>query len=81
MAAVTAAWLVKFVIDSLELANRPIHVWIDSQIALYWIYSSKKLPELVAHRASEINHLLPSISWKYCPSSDNSADLLTRAFK
>ena len=78
MAALTAARLVKFVIDSLELTSRPIHVWVDSQIALYWIYSSKKLPEFVAHRVSEINHLLPSVSWKYCPSSANPADLLTR---
>ena len=77
-AALTATRLVKFVIDSLELTGSPVHVWVDSQIALYWIHSSKKLPEFVAHRVSEINRLLPSVFWKYCPSSDNTADLLTR---
>jgi len=75
--ALTAVGLVKFVIDSLELPNSPIHVWVDSQIALYWIHSSKKLPEFVANRVSEINHLLPSVTWKHCPSSANPADLLT----
>jgi len=46
--------------------------------SLYWIHSSKRLPEFVAHRVSEINPLLPFASWHYCLSSDNPADLLTR---
>ena len=67
-AALTATRLVKFVIDSLELTSSPVHVWVDSQIALYWIHSSKKLPEFVTHRVSEVNRLLlPSVFWKYCP--------------
>jgi len=77
-AALTAIRLVKFVIDSLELPNSSIHLWVDSQIALYWIHSSNRLPEFVAYRVSEINRLLPSVTWKYCSSSANPADLLTR---
>ena len=78
MAALIAARLTKFVMDSLNLISIPVHIWADSQITLYWIQSSKKLPQFVAHRVTEINCLTPSASWKYCPSGDNPADLLTR---
>jgi len=54
MVAAIAAWLVKFVINSLEMTNRPIHIWLDSQITLYWIYSFKKF---FANSIPEINHL------------------------
>ena len=64
--------------DSLKLTQIPVHVWVDSQIALYWIHSQKKLPQFVAHRVNEIQHLLPFASWMYCPSDSNPADLLTR---
>ena len=78
MAALVAARLTKFVMNSMPLANIPVYVWVDSQITLYWIRSSKTLPQFVTHRVEEIKHLLPSASWKYCPSSDNPTDLLTR---
>ena len=78
MAALVAARLTKFVMDSLKLTRIPIYVWVDSQIALYWIHSQKKLPQFVAHRVTEIHNLIPSASWKYCPSHCNPADLLTR---
>ena len=78
MAALIAARLTKFVKDSLKLARIPIYVWVDSQIAIYWIHSQKKLPQFVAHRVNEIHQLIPSASWKYCPSHCNPADLLTR---
>ncbi|XP_070543771.1 uncharacterized protein [Ptychodera flava] len=52
------------------------YLWSDSQIALYWINSVKKLPIFVSNRVREINgfrHI-----YKYCPSADNPDDLLTR---
>ena len=78
MAALVAARLVDFVTTSLSLTDNSIHAWVNSQIALYWIQSSKTLPEFVAHRVTKINRILQSTSWHYCPSSDNPADLLTR---
>ena len=53
-------------------------MWSDSQIVLYWIHSSKRLPQFVSHRVTEIQQSAPSTSWRYCPTSDNPADLLTR---
>ena len=41
MVAVVAARLTKFVIDSLKVTQIPVNVWVDSQIALYWIHSQK----------------------------------------
>ena len=52
MAALIAARLTKFVKDSLKLARIPIYAWVDSQIAIYWIHSQKKLPQFVAHRVN-----------------------------
>lgn len=59
MATAVAARLTKFVINSIPLADIPVYVWVDSQITLYWIHSSKILPQFVAHRVEEIKHLLP----------------------
>ena len=56
--ALIAARLIKFVLDSLELANIPVYVWVDSQIALYWVCSHKRLPQFVTHRVTEIKLLL-----------------------
>ncbi len=78
MAALVAARLAKFIISSLKLQRAPTFIWTDSQIVLYWIRSSKKLPQFVSHRVAEINQSIPSASWNYCPTNDNPADLLTR---
>ena len=80
MAAVIGTRLLKFMIDTMLLIHTeiPIHMWSDSQIALYWIYSSKRLPQFVSHRVAEIKQSTPAALWKYCPTSDNPADLLTR---
>jgi len=80
MAAVIGTRLLKFILDSMSpiFTEIPIHMWSDSQIVLYWIYSSKHLPQFVSNRVAEIKQSTPSTSWKYCPTSDNPADLLTR---
>ena len=78
MAALVAARLAKFIISSLKLQRAPTFIWTDSQIVLYWIRSSKKLPQFVSHRVAEINQSIPSASWNYCSTNDNPADLLTR---
>ena len=78
MAALVATRLANFIIHSLTLQQASMYVWTDSQIVLHWIQSTKVLPQFVAHRVSEIKQTLPKAMWKYCPTSDNPADLLTR---
>ena len=74
-AAVLAARLAHFIMKSLTI-NLTVHLWSDSQIVLYWISSQKALKPYVSHRVAEIHSV--SSRWKYCPSADNPADLLTR---
>ena len=78
MAAVTGARLTSFVVSALQLEPVGTYIWTDSQIVLYWLNSSKKLPPFVDHRVQEIHRLTPTASWRYCPTGDNPADLLTR---
>ena len=48
MAVLVAAQLARFIISSLKLQSAPTYIWTDSQIVLYWIHSSKKLPQFVS---------------------------------
>ena len=52
-------------------------LWTDSLIVLSWIRSMKPLPTFVHNRVTEIK--AASIDqFKYCPTQQNPADLLTR---
>ena len=74
-AAVLAAKLSSLVKAALNL-ECAVQLWSDSKIVLYWIASHKPLQPFVNHRVEEIRVI--STNWKYCPSADNPADLLTR---
>ena len=75
MAAVLAARLCVFITTSLSI-NCSVQLWTDSQLVLFWITNNKRLKPFVNNRVSEIRSV--STSWRYCPSADNPADLLTR---
>ncbi|XP_006821533.1 uncharacterized protein LOC102808356 [Saccoglossus kowalevskii] len=78
MAATIATRLAKFALNALTKVNIVKCVlWSDSQIALYWIKSDKKLPVFVTNRAREIRDG-PFNEIKYYPTADNPDDLLTR---
>ena len=79
MAALAGARLCSFVLSSLSNVRlEQIYMWSDSQIALHWIFSEKRLPLFVANRVQEIHKLLPDATWQYCPTECNPADLVTR---
>ena len=75
MAASIAANLGSFVVNSLDYKS-DIHYWSDSQIVLCWLQNKKKLKPFIDHRVKGI--LAISLSWRYCPTDCNPADLLTR---
>ena len=77
MPAVIAARLARFVVESLG-QNVSVHLSTDSQIVLFWLQSNKFLPQFISHRVGEIQQLIPSATWRHCPTADNPADLLTR---
>ena len=78
MAAVIGARLSQFVLTSLDQLHPRVIMWSDSQIALHWLLSTKKLPLFVVNRTQEIHSLVPHAMWNYCPTQDNPADLVTR---
>ena len=55
-----------------------ITLWSDSQIVLSWLTTKKQLQQYVCSRVEKINQITSSHTWKYCPTSENPADLLTR---
>ena len=55
-----------------------ITLWSDSQIVLSWLTTKKQLQHYVCSRVEKINQITSSHTWKYCPTSENPADLLTR---
>ena len=56
-------------------------LWTDSQICIHWVTGDKKLPIFVHNRVAKIRQFLDSDTTndiRYCPTSDNPSDLLTR---
>ena len=78
MAALTAARLSSFITDALKFRNCSVNLWTDSQIVLHWIKSEKRNNAFVTHRITEIHSITDPNCWRYCPTLDNPADLLTR---
>ena len=75
MAATLGTRLYSFISKSIN-TDTNVCFWSDSQIVLSWITSKKTLKPFINNRVNEIRSI--STSWKYCPSADNPADLLTR---
>ncbi|XP_065894153.1 uncharacterized protein [Dysidea avara] len=75
MAAVLGTRLYSFISTSINIGTN-VCFWSDSQIVLSWITSKKPLKPFVSNRIKEIRSV--STEWKYCPSADTPADLLTR---
>lgn len=78
-----AAELLSRMVNKIKKTTRipldSIHLWSDSQVALYWIAkSSLKLEKYVANRVQSIQKNTESMTWHYVPTNHNPADLLTR---
>ena len=76
MAAVIGARLATHIQNSIPVTT--IQFWSDSQIVLCWLRSNKPLKRFVENRVQEIKVLTDTTKWKYCPTDENPADLLTR---
>ncbi|XP_048587404.1 uncharacterized protein LOC125570185 [Nematostella vectensis] len=80
MAALAGANLAEYLLNSLQknFPDLQAFFWSDSQIVLNWLHSNKQLQQFVGNRVREIKRLSQPSSWRYCPTRDNPADLLTR---
>ena len=57
----------------------PVYCWVDSHNALRWItYSGEKRAAFIERRVTNLKSELPLAIWKYCPSRDNPADIISR---
>ena len=79
MAAVVGARLASYLRNQLKIAHTVY--WLDSQIIIHWLSSTKDLKQFVKNRVIEIRESTRNATWNYCPSSDNPADLLTRGVR
>ena len=52
--------------------------WSDSLVALYWISRDKEWKQFVKNRANEVRSLISPDSLRFCPGTDNPADIPTR---
>ena len=79
MVAVVASRLGKFILSTFLHISTDISVklWTHSQIVIHWLHNQKHLKQFIFNRVQEIKETFPELSWRYCPSDDNPADLLT----
>ncbi|XP_062556850.1 uncharacterized protein LOC134221678 [Armigeres subalbatus] len=79
LAALLLSKMVVKLLNAMELEFESKFLWSDSKIALAWI---KKAPNTlhtyVSNRVAEIQKLTQCCSWKYIPTNENPADLISR---
>ena len=76
LAAYITAKLLDYV---LRIAVDAVYGWSYSQITLAWIRRpSSKWKAFVANRVQDIHQRLAPSQWRFCPGSQNPADLVTR---
>ncbi|XP_047027021.1 uncharacterized protein LOC124635227 isoform X2 [Helicoverpa zea] len=67
------------VLESLTLKPNRCIFWCDSMIVLGWLSASPAaLKPFVRHRVSEIREGFGDYTWRYVPTKDNPADLVSR---
>ncbi|KAF0720151.1 Integrase catalytic domain-containing protein, partial [Aphis craccivora] len=60
------------------LSDDDVNLWTDSSIVLSWINTDTPLKMYVANRITQIHESSTIAQWRYVPSQDNPADLITR---
>ncbi|XP_065060233.1 uncharacterized protein LOC135687567 [Rhopilema esculentum] len=81
MAAVTLSRLIKSVHNALisTINLESIFCWTDSQVVLHWVLGNKEHKQVfVRNRVHEICDLTEKKNWRYCPTSNNPADIASR---
>ena len=55
-----------------------VRLWTDSEIALFWLSSTRKLKQFVQNKVDAIRSKFETSCWGHTPSQDNPADLVSR---
>ena len=61
-----------------DFSRVSVSLWTDSEIALFWLASKRKLKQFVQNKVDAINSLFDSSFWGHTPSQDNPADIVSR---
>lgn len=78
-AAVMLTQLMQKVQKSLNTSFQRVVLWSDSTIVFQWLdMAPRTLQPFVSHRVAQIQAATRAFEWKYVPTEDNPADLLTR---
>ena len=81
MGALILARLISTVLTAFKgtLNIDSVFCWLDSQIALWWIWGvNKEFKQFVQNRVVEIRRLVKPTQWNYCPTESNPADICSR---
>ncbi|XP_050062939.1 uncharacterized protein LOC126552290 [Aphis gossypii] len=62
----------------LALQSTDINLWTDSTVVIGWIQAEVQLKTFVANRVTQIRDMTEIKMWRYVPTSDNPADLISR---
>jgi len=62
----------------LALQSTDINLWTDSTVVLGWIQAEAQLKIFVANRVTQIRDMTEIKMWRYVPTSDNPAHLISR---
>ena len=76
MGSLIGARLLNYIEENINVSNA--FLWTDSQIVLNWLETTKPLGTFVRNRVQEIKEIAGKYTWKYCPTTSNPADLLSR---
>ena len=61
-----------------DFSHVSVFLWTDSEIALFWLASKRKLKQFVQNKVDAINSTFDSSFWGHTPSQDNPADIVSR---
>ena len=82
LAAYITAKLLDYVIQALRIVVDTVYGWSDGEITLAWIRRpSAHWKVFVANRVQDIQQRVAPSQWRFCPGSQNPADLVTRGIR
>ena len=61
-----------------DFSEVSVFLWTDSEIALFWLASKRKLKQFVQNKVDAINSTFDSSFWGHTPTQDNPADVVSR---
>ncbi|XP_055708946.1 uncharacterized protein LOC129805203 [Phlebotomus papatasi] len=77
-AAHLGARLLRRVQDSLKIDSNQCFCWTDAKVVLGQIFSNRSQEVFVRNRVKAIHEISVPIQWRYVPTQDNPADILSR---